>query len=50
MTGNPFFAGEEADYLLISRTVVPALLEAGLAQGDIDQMMVDNPRRFFAGD
>ena len=49
MTGDPSFAGEEPDYLLISRTVVPALLRAGATRGDIDQMMVGNPRRFFAG-
>lgn len=47
-TGNPAFAGEDPSYLLISRTVVPALLAAGATQADIDAMMVDNPRRFLA--
>ncbi|MGZ4180181.1 MAG: phosphotriesterase family protein [Solirubrobacteraceae bacterium] len=47
MVGDPFFADERPDYLLISNRVVPALLEAGVAQEQIDQMMVENPKRFF---
>ena len=47
MVGNPFFADEKPDYLLISEKVLPALLEAGVTQEQIDQMMVANPRRFF---
>jgi predicted metal-dependent phosphotriesterase family hydrolase len=47
MTGDPFFADEKPDYLLISNRVVPALLEAGVTQEQIDQMMVENPKRFF---
>jgi phosphotriesterase-related protein len=47
MTGDPFFADEKPDYLLISRTVVPALLEAGVTQEQIDQMLVGNARSFF---
>jgi phosphotriesterase-related protein len=34
-------------YLHISRDVLPALLHAGVSEGQIDQMLVDNPRRFF---
>ena len=49
MVGNPAFAGEKFDYLLISCRVVPALLQAGTSQRQIDQMMVENPRRFLAG-
>ena len=49
MVGDPFFADEKADYLLISRQVLPRLLEAGVTQEQIDQMMVDNPQRFFGG-
>jgi phosphotriesterase-related protein len=49
MVGNPIFADETPDYLLISNQVVPALLEAGTSQRQIDQMMIENPRRFFAG-
>lgn len=48
MTGDPAFANETVDYLLISREIVPALLAAGATQADIDQMMVGNPQRFFA--
>jgi phosphotriesterase-related protein len=49
-TGNPAFANEKPDYLLVSRTVVPELLAAGAAQSDIDQMMIENPRRFLAAE
>jgi phosphotriesterase-related protein len=45
--GNPFFASEKPDYLLISNQVLPALLDAGVTQEQIDQMMVGNPVRFF---
>jgi phosphotriesterase-related protein len=34
-------------YLHIHQEVVPALLEAGVSQGDLDKMFVDNPRRHF---
>ena len=47
--GNPFFADEKPDYLLISEQVLPALLEAGVTQEQIDQMMVANPVAFFRG-
>ena len=47
MVGDPNFADERPDYLHISRTIVPALLEQGVTQGTIDELMVDNPRRFF---
>lgn len=48
MVGNPPFADEKPDYLHISRNIVPALLAAGVTQAQIDEMLVDNPRRFFA--
>ena len=32
------------------RNIVPALLERGVSQAQIDTMLVDNPRRFFAGE
>jgi phosphotriesterase-related protein len=50
MVGDPFFADETPDYLLISNRVVPALRQAGVTQAQIDQMMIENPRRFFAGE
>jgi phosphotriesterase-related protein len=34
-------------YLHIHQQVIPALLEAGVGQGDLDKMFVDNPRRHF---
>jgi phosphotriesterase-related protein len=47
--GDPFFANEKPDYLLISEQVLPALLDAGVTHEQIDQMMVGNPVRFFGG-
>lgn len=49
MTGDPMFADEKPDYLHIWKTVLPALLEAGVSQEQIDEMTIANPRRFFAG-
>jgi phosphotriesterase-related protein len=49
MTGDEKFASERPDYLLFSRDVVPALLEAGIAQEQIDTMLIDAPVRFFGG-
>jgi phosphotriesterase-related protein len=49
MVGNPFFADEQADYLLLTHKILPALLESGVTQKQIEQMTVDNPRRFFGG-
>jgi phosphotriesterase-related protein len=34
-------------YLHVQRDVVPALLERGVTQDQVDQMLVGNPRRFF---
>jgi phosphotriesterase-related protein len=48
MVGDEKFAGENPDYLLVERTVLPALLEAGVTQEQIDTMMVHNPARFFS--
>ena len=50
MTGDPAFANEKPDYLLISNQVVPALLDAGVTQAQIDELMVANPRRFLTGE
>ena len=47
MVGDPFFAEEHPDYLLISNEVLPAHLDAGVRQAQIDQLMVENPRRFL---
>jgi phosphotriesterase-related protein len=47
MVGNPPFADEQPDYLHISRNIVPALLAAGVTQAQVDEMLIESPRRFF---
>jgi phosphotriesterase-related protein len=47
MVGNPPFADEQPDYLHISKTIVPALLAAGVTPAQVDGMLIDNPRRYF---
>jgi Predicted metal-dependent hydrolase with the TIM-barrel fold len=49
MTGDPNFADEKPDYLLVWNTVLPALRAAGVDESLMDQMTVENPRRFFGG-
>jgi predicted metal-dependent phosphotriesterase family hydrolase len=41
-------ADERPSYLHLSTQILPVLLERGAAQGQIDHMLVDNPRRAFA--
>lgn len=36
------------NYLHVQRDVVPALLERGVSEEQVDQMLVANPRRYFA--
>jgi phosphotriesterase-related protein len=48
MAHNPPFAHERPDYLHISNKILPALLENGVTQEQIDEMLVANPRRFFS--
>jgi phosphotriesterase-related protein len=48
MVGNPVFADEKPDYLHISQNIVPVLLAAGVTRAQIDELLIDNPRRFFA--
>jgi phosphotriesterase-related protein len=48
MVGNPLFASERPNYLHISLNVIPRLLEAGVTQAQIDEMLVESARRFFA--
>jgi len=48
MIGNPPFAGERPDYLHISNVIVPQLLAAGVTEAQVETMLVENPRRFFA--
>jgi phosphotriesterase-related protein len=37
----------EHHYLHIHQQILPALLDAGVTQGQIDKMFIDNPRRHF---
>ena len=50
VTGDPEVAqmGLEGDYVFISETVVPALLEAGVTEQQIDEIMITNAARFFS--
>jgi len=48
MVGDPNFANERPDYLHISREILPALAAAGATQAQLDELLVENPRRFFA--
>ena len=48
MAHNPPFAHEQPDYLHVSTKIVPALLAGGVTQAQVDQMLIENPRRFFA--
>ena len=36
-------------YNFITRKVLPRLKELGASEADINQIMVENPRRFFEG-
>jgi phosphotriesterase-related protein len=47
MVGDANFADEKPDYLHIWRTVLPALVEAGVTQEQIDEMTTVNARRYF---
>ena len=47
MVGDPNFADEKPDYLHISKTILPALLEAGVTQEQIDELTTTNARRYF---
>jgi phosphotriesterase-related protein len=46
-TGDAKFTEEKPDYLHISETILPALLDAGVTQEQIDTMLIHNPRRYF---
>ena len=48
MVGDPNFADERPDHLHISSTILPTLRESGVTDAQIDQLLVDNPRRFLA--
>ena len=48
MQHNPAFASERSDYLHISTTILPELRARGVTLEQIDELLVGNPRRFFA--
>jgi phosphotriesterase-related protein len=48
MQHNPPFAGAAPNYTHIHREVLPKLLEAGVTQEQIDEMLVANARRLLA--
>ena len=54
MLGQPFPAEmmermkESMDPRRFSTVIVPQMLDAGITQAQIDALLVDNPRRFFA--
>jgi len=49
MVGDPAFAGEHADYLHLEDVILPQLRERGVADADLDRILVDNPRRWLTG-
>ena len=49
MVGDPAFAGEHADYLHLENVILPQLRERGVADADLDRILVDNPRRWLTG-
>jgi phosphotriesterase-related protein len=48
MVGDPNFAEERPDYLHLTTTILPALRERGVTEAQIDELTIDNPRRFLA--
>ncbi|HEX6725022.1 MAG TPA: hypothetical protein VF073_07225, partial [Gaiella sp.] len=47
MVGDPNFADERPDYLHLARTILPVLREHGVTDAQIDELTIDNPRRFL---
>ena len=56
MRGQLFNAEAMAEFaktshpLHFTRVIAPMLRERGVTDGQIDTMLIDNPRRYFAGD
>jgi phosphotriesterase-related protein len=49
MVGDPNFADERPDYLHITKKILPVLHEQGVTREQVDEMMVESPRRFLEG-
>ena len=47
MVGDPNFADERPDYLHLSTKILPVLRERGVTAAQIDELTIDNPRRFL---
>ena len=47
MVGDPNFGDERPDYLHLSTKILPVLRAHGVTDGQIDELTIDNPRRFF---
>jgi phosphotriesterase-related protein len=47
MVGDPNFADERPDYLHLSAKILPVLRERGVTAAQIDELTIDNPRRFL---
>ena len=47
MVGDPNFADERPDHLHITETILPVLREHGVTEAQIDELTIDNPRRFL---
>jgi phosphotriesterase-related protein len=45
--GDVQWSGLLLDYMHVPTTILPALLAAGVTQEQIDEMMIENPKRFF---
>lgn len=48
-TSGEDYLNLDIDFTYVSRKVVPMLRAAGLTEGDIHTILVDNPRNFFEG-
>jgi phosphotriesterase-related protein len=47
MVGDPNFADERPDYLHLSTKILPVLRDHGITEAQIDELTIDNPRRFL---
>lgn len=47
MIGDPSFADERPDYLHLATRILPVLRDHGVTDAQIDEMTIDNPRRFL---
>jgi phosphotriesterase-related protein len=47
MVGDPNFADERPDYLHLSTQILPLLRDQGVTDVQIDELTIDNPRRFL---